>query len=306
MRPPKEPRSALRYPLDAILGSEVQVRLIRVLIHEVTEPLSVTDIARLAGTTTVGARKALERLETAGFAERIGSGHALKFQLRESAVARDALARAFEMENRHYDELIGGLREAVSLPEVAVAWYEPLPPNSKTAIHLVAIVNARDIVWMRGELRSRLAATENRFDVIVEVATHAMADAPKPGPDDIPLWGVVVDATATASAVPKTHAEASARSLRIARATADLIRTDPSLIRRAEQHLDRLIHDGQGMATADLVEWRQLLQTYSPERLRDLLVSTSSRAERLRRSAPFMAVLTPAERDQLLGGLEPK
>ena len=57
------------------------------------------------------------------------------------------------------------------------------------------------------------------------------------------------------------------------------------------------------MATADLVEWRQLLQTYSSERLRDLLVSTSSRGERLRRSAPFIAVLTPEERDRLLDGL---
>lgn len=306
MRPPKEPRSALRYPLDAILGSEVQVRLIRVLIHEVTQPLSVTDIARLAGTTTVGARKALERLEAAGFAERIGSGHALKFQLRESAVARDALARVFEMENRHYDELIGGLRDAVSLPEVMAAWYEPLPPNSKTAIRLVALVSARDIAWIRGELRSRLGATENRFNVIVEVATHSLADAPKPGPDDVLLWGVTVDAGAPTEVLPKTHAEASARSLLMAQAIADLIRTDPSLIRRAEQHLDRLIQDGQGMATADLMEWRQLLQTYSPERVRDLLVSTSSRGERLRRSAPFMPVLTPVEREQLLGGLEQK
>jgi hypothetical protein len=304
VRPPKEPRSALRYPLDAILGSEVQVRLIRVLIHEVTEPLSVADIARLAGTTTVGARKALERLEAAGFAERIGSGHALKFQLRESAVAREALARAFEMEHRYYDELIGGLREAVSLPEVEVAWYEPLPSSSKMAIHLVVVVSAKDITWMRGEIRSRLAATENRFDVIVEVAIHSKADAHQPGPHDVALWGVALDAEATARAVPRTHAEATARSLLAAQATAELIRTDPTLIRRAEQHLDRLIHEGQGMATADLVEWRQLLQTYSPERVRDLLVSPSSRGERLRRSAPFMAVLTPEEREQLLGGLE--
>lgn len=112
-----------------------------------------------------------------------------------------------------------------------------------------------------------------------------------------------MDAAATARSVPITHAEASARSLLMAQAIANLIRTDPTLIRRAEQHLDRLIHEGQGMATADLVEWSQLLQTYSPERVRDLLVSTSSRGERLRRSAPFMAVLTPEERDQLLGGL---
>ena len=234
MRPPKESRSALRYPLDAILGSEVQVRLIRVLMHEVTEPLSVTDVAHLAGTTTAGARKALERLEAAGFAERIGSGRALKFQLRESAVAREALAQAFEMEHRHYDELIGGLRGAVSLPEVEAAWYEPLPSDSKAAIHVIVVVSAKDIPWMRGELRSRLAATEKRFDVIVEVEIHSKADAPEPGSDDVALWGVLVDAEAKASSVPRTHAEATGRSLLIAKAIAELIRTDSSsLTRRA-------------------------------------------------------------------------
>ncbi|MDP2401686.1 MAG: hypothetical protein Q8M66_06880 [Actinomycetota bacterium] len=60
------------------------------------------------------------------------------------------------------------------------------------------------------------------------------------------------------------------------------------------------------MATGDIAEWRQLLETYSPERLRDLLVSRSSRAERLRRSSPFFAVLTPDERDRVVQAPEPR
>jgi len=73
---------------------------------------------------------------------------------------------------------------------------------------------------------------------------------------------------------------------------------------RAVQHLDRLLREGQGTASGDIAEWRQLLVAYSPERVRSLLVSTSSRAQRLRQSSPFFAVLTPGERDQVMAAIE--
>jgi hypothetical protein len=78
----------------------------------------------------------------------------------------------------------------------------------------------------------------------------------------------------------------------MAEAVADLIRTDPSLIRRAFQQTHRASHEGQGTADSDIGEWRQLLETYS--------------AERLRRSAPFFAVLTAEERDRIMKELETK
>lgn len=43
------------------------------------------------------------------------------------------------------------------------------------------------------------------------------------------------------------------------------------------------------VATADIAEWRQLLETYSTERIRNLLGPMSSRADRLRRISPFFA-----------------
>ena len=64
------------------------------------------------------------------------------------------------------------------------------------------------------------------------------------------------------------------------------------------------MHEGQGTAARDVGEWRQLLEAYSPERLRDLLVSGTSRAQRLRQSSPFFAVLTPEERDRVLAAME--
>ncbi|MDZ4169589.1 MAG: hypothetical protein U1E26_08030 [Coriobacteriia bacterium] len=262
--------------------------------------MGAPDIAVLAGTSAAGARKALERLVSVGFVEKVGGGRAPKYRVRDAAVAREPLTRAFELEARQYDQLIRGVREAVAMPEVSAAWCEPLPLDVASALGVSVVVGAEHLSWARDEIRSRLAETEQRFDLIVEVAVYTKADAPPPGDRDIALWGVVGGTSSEGAAAPLTHAAVSARSLRAAQTVAAMVVSDPTLIRRAARHLDTLIEEGQGMATADLVEWRQLLRTYSPQRVSDLLVSASSRAERLRRSAPFFAVLTPEERDRVL------
>ena len=56
--------------------------------------------------------------------------------------------------------------------------------------------------------------------------------------------------------------------------------------------------------TQALAEWRQLLDIYSLRQVMQLMVSTSSRANRLRQSSPFFAVLNAEERDKVLSALE--
>ncbi|MHB0980476.1 MAG: winged helix-turn-helix domain-containing protein [Thermoleophilia bacterium] len=304
MRPITTQRNALRYPLDDVLGSEAHVRLIRVLVHEVDAPLGVSDAARLAGLTPAGARKALHRLEESGFVERVGSGRAQKYGLREHETAFKALGQLFAHEQQHYDDFIAGLRGAVALQELRAAWVERLPVGPKEPMEVAVVVEAGAIAWIREELRSRIIGLEKEFNLIIEVSVFTRADAPTPGPDALFLWGTESNSRSRERRGPQTHAEADERSLLMAQGVAELMRTDPSLIKRAEQHLDRLIREGQGTAGGDITEWRQLLQTYSPERLRDLLVSTSSRAVRLRQSSPFFAVLTADERDHLLAKIE--
>jgi hypothetical protein len=256
--------------------------------------------------TPAGARKALDRLGEAGFAERVGSGRALKYRLVEDGVAIQALAQVFAQEQQRYDSFISALRGAVSLREVSAAWLEPLPVSPRQPVLVTVVVDSGAVVWIRDELRSRVIGLEKQFDLIIEIAVLTRADATEPGPDVQFLWGT--DSTGDADGLHhvRTHDEAIERSLMMSQGIADLIRSDPSLIKRATQHVARLLHEGQGTANGDLVEWGQLLETYSPERMRDLLVSTSSRAERLRQSSPFFAVLTSSERDQLIAALEAK
>jgi hypothetical protein len=306
MRPVSSHRDVLQYPLDAILGSEAQVRLIRVLLHEVDSSLSVADAARLAGLTPAGARKALERLEQAGFTERIGSGRAQKYGIRPNAPASGSLSRVFEEEQRRYDDFMGGLKTAVSLSEVSAAWVEPLPHAATEPVRVAVVADSDAVTWLQGELRARLVGLEKQFNLIIEIAVMTRADPVEPSSGATFLWGSLSSADRGTRRHVQTHDEAIQRSLRMARGIAELIGSDPSLVKRAAQHLDRLLHEGQGSADGDLAEWRQLLGSYSPERLRDMLVSTSSRAERLRQSSPFFAVLTAEERDRLLADLEAK
>ena len=92
----------------------------------------------------------------------------------------------------------------------------------------------------------------------------------------------------------------------LSRKLAGAIEQDTSLLRRAKEHVDRMLREDQGTATRDLMEWRNILDKYSIQRLSRFLISSSKRANRLRQSNPFFAILNPDERSQLVNDLEGK
>lgn len=296
-------KSSVRYPLDYALGSEAQVRLLRVLLMHTSVPLSVSDSARLAGLTAAGARRALDRLRVAGFVRRVGSGHTPTYAIRDDAVGIRALTQAFEEEQTRYDRFLAALKDVVSIPEVTAAWTEGLPVGPSDSVYVSAVAEVRAVSWIQDELRARLIGLERAFDIIVEVAVYTKADAPTPPLDAIMLWGLLPVHPASKRPPAKTHGAATERELNMSREIADIIRRDPTLVDRARRHVIRLLNEEQGMARSDILEWRQLLESYSPERIADLLGSESSRAERLRQSSPFFAVLSQSERDAILDRL---
>lgn len=304
MRPQRNQRSTLRYPLDDLLGSPALIRLMRVLVHEVRGPVGVTEASRMAGLSAAGARKALERLEQAGMAARVGTGRAQKYGLREGSPYIATLCQLFQQEQQQYDDLIQRLRQTLGMPEVREAWVEQFPVEPGTALQVDIIAETTAFTWIGAELRTRLAETEKKFNLIIELAVYTRADAPVIPEKAVLLWGTGDIAKVDRVRGAQTRAESAKRSFGMAEVIAELIKTNPSLIQRALQHTNRLLHEGQGTANSDIGEWRQLLETYSAERLRNLLVSKSSRAERLRRSSPFFAVLTPEERDRMLREFE--
>lgn len=296
-------KSSVRCPLDYALGSEAQVRLLRVLLMHMSVPLSVSESARLSGLTAAGARRALDRLRAAGFVRRVGSGHATTYGIRDDAVGIKALAQAFEEEQTRYDRFMTALKDAVSIPEVTAAWIERLPIGPSDSVYMSAIVEVSAVSWIQDELRARLIGLEREFDIIVEVAVYTRADLQTLPPNAIMLWGMLSGSHETKRLPAKTHSDATEREFLMSREIADMIRRDPTLVDRARRHVIKLLNEEQGMARADILEWRQLLENYSPERIADLLGSESSRAERLRQSSPFFVVLTTPERDAILDRL---
>ena len=86
----------------------------------------------------------------------------------------------------------------------------------------------------------------------------------------------------------------------MSRELAKAIQQDTSLLRRAKDHIEQLLNIDQGMANRDLREWLDILEDYSIQRLAEFLKSSSERANRLRQSNPFFAVLTADERMRLI------
>ena len=89
---------------------------------------------------------------------------------------------------------------------------------------------------------------------------------------------------------------ASLLDYQMTRRLADIIQEDASLVRRAKDHIDRLLKEDQGTATGDIMEWRNILDAYPIQRLVRFVTSSSERARRLRQSNPFFAILNSEER----------
>jgi len=300
MRPIAVRRNALQYPLDDALGTEAHVRILRALIHEVDRPLGPSEVAVMTGLSQPGARKALSRLEELGLLDSLGTARVQKYAPREGDPIIGALRALFAAEQQVFDDLLHGLRGILrGVQEVQRAWVPAFPQRLGEPLDVVAVVDVPAVPWVGAELRTRLLDLEQRLNQTLEISLFTDADAPSPDGDAVFLVDAEPPEEPRPRRRPRTHEEADAGALALAEAIADLLRADPSLRTRALHHLDRLAREPQGTAAAEIDEWRQLLRTYSPERLRRLLVSGSSRARRLRQSSPFLAVLSSDERNRL-------
>ena len=299
MRTPSIKQSNLRYPLNDIFGSPALVRLMRVLLYDIEGPVSVTDAAKMTGLSQAGARKALSTLDDLSVAKRIGTGRALKYGQDDSCPYLNLIWRLFEMEHKQYTELINLLRNAVSMPEVLTAWIPSMPVQLEKPLQLNVIAEVKSFKWITRELRTRLINIEKQYNRLIELSVYSRADNQSIPNNANILWGMNYKEINKLPNRKVTPDESKMRSLKVAEYVSDLIKKNPSLINRALHYLKWLLSEDQGMANRDIAEWRQLLETYSKDQVRKLLVSDSSRSERLRRSMPFLAVLDQEERNQL-------
>jgi hypothetical protein len=189
--------------------------------------------------------------------------------------------------------------------EIEAAWIDEIPEDVGEPIDVNLLTSAASLTGLASEVRRRVVVLEEEFDVTIEIHPYTHADLP---PMDWQaatlLAGLPPTEEQLGSQTVSTHADREERALRLSRAIATLLDRDSSLVSRAVRHIDTTLREDVGAASHDLREWKDILTSYSRERLTRFLVSDAPRAVRLRQSSPFFAVLTADQRDTVLAALD--
>ena len=304
MRPIVLEQDFLRYPLNELFGTRAHVRLLRVMANEVDGPIAVSDAAKRAGLTVPGAQKALNKLLRAGFISRVGGGRKPQYQIRFSDRLIQVALTLFQAEKDQYEQLISTIKTEIKnlKPHPYAAWIKEIPKGVGEPLTLGLLHETRHLTNCVQHLRARLNLVENDFDLTIELEGYTKADIFDYTFDDVTvLYGVLpsTNSSIRQHASPLTHNEKNRRLEAISRKLAKAIEQDSSLLLRAKAHIDRLLKEDPGTATQDLTEWRDILDSYSLQRLSRFFTSSSERANRLRQSNPFFAIVNADERARL-------
>jgi hypothetical protein len=326
MRPPSRRQSALRAPLNNILGTEANVRILRALTEGDT-PLSASELARRTRLGLSGVVKAIAGLVDTGILAPVGSGPRSPVHLRPDHPLTTALRELFAREREHFHILLTRLRAAATRidPAPRAVWIQGAVAtgNDRTGEPVVVGIldAARTLDGAREALETQVEGLARELDVTVEVRARTTADleAAPPGEMDelrevIPLLGPPPVALLTQDDTPKrrraarartrSHRDADARALAFGSAIADRLRTNPSLIPHARDYIANRLPNASAGERRELQEWDRILRTMSVAKLRRLLTDTGERATRLRQTLPFVGVLTEEERMRLVSHID--
>jgi DNA-binding phage protein len=316
MRPPKREQSRVLQPLNAILGTHSNVRLIRTL-SLCSTPLTAGELARRADLGRTSIFPALRELEFIGIVEFVGAGAQRQIQLRDRHPLAPMLKELFRAEANRFDELTTALRELFVKSPVRVlsAWVEDAAalPSSTDAVRLYFVAMPEDKETLSDYLNEHLPVVERAQDLHVVVTgltrseLETLARSQGNALDNPTLLGGVpplgllrAETAGAAKPTAVSHAEQDARARKLALAIAVKIKRDPGLIQLAENRLERRSQRASPRERRELREWLRVLSTMSPARLRAFLIEDSERATRLRQSLPALSLLSVAERQAVL------
>ena len=324
MRRVSIPQSAIAYPLNRILSTEGNVRLLRILAGS-SGGLSITDLARKAGLTDRGARIAVAKLELTGIIELLGAGSARQAKFRLEHPLAVSLAALFRAEEGYFETITDGLRTAIEglSPAPSAAWIQSPVALGRDRpgdpIIVVILAGAATVDEAATQLERAIEDLEKSMDVTIEIRGVTRADLAVMTETErrhvTESMALVGPAPSVFAQTPKSlksthgvrarrHTDLDARGLAFGSAIAAAIKRDPALIDRARAWIDKRAKRASAGERRELEEWQRLLRTTSPARLRRLLIDHGERATRLRQTLPFLQALTAAERDALMDAAE--
>ena len=304
MRPVAVTQNPLRCPLNELLGADTHVRIFRALAGN-DEPLSVKELSEVTEITPAGTHQALKRLLKTGFVVVVGGSHTQRYTLRWTDPLLQSMIELFNAEERRYENLLDGIRGVFyrTSPPPISAWITELPRRLGKPVEISLLGEARSLTESLRSLRSALVDIERQFDVTIELQGYTRADLSRiDSVAHIYLAGAPLSPERSSEVGPR-HRDKDLELMRSSQLVADFIKRDPTLVSRARRHVDHLLATQRGASRHDLEEWRDILGTYSLNRLRSFLSSASDRADRLRQSSPFWAVLTEREKARITNQL---
>lgn len=306
MRPIVLKKAFIQYPLNEVLGTEANVRILRLLAVEVDAPLSIPDVADRIGISVVGVRKAFKKLINSGFIKSNGGGRAQLYSLRNEEPLTEILITLFQEEKQRHIRFLSLIRKKIrtlKYPPQSV-WIEKSPQKSGDSLSLGFLQKVLYLSETLQSFRDSLIEIEKKYDTTIELHGYTKADLVDLPLDNITLlYGIPPQLKGSDSSFKKvkTHKDLDHDSMMLSQNLAIAIEQDPSLIFRAKKYLDQLLQEDIGSAHGDLSEWRTILDSYSPHRLKRFLFSQTDRAIRLRQSNPFFAILNPEEKKRIFG-----
>ncbi len=318
MRPTKITQSSLWAPLNWILATEGNIRVLRTLFLA-EEPLSRARLADRTNLSLPGVSGALEKLQQSGIVEFVGTGSRQRIGIRAEHPLATSLRSLFVTEALRYQALIDELRELLNaLPiQVLAAWLEEggrNDPAPNAPVWMGVLVGSRDIALVNTSLQESVGAIQQRYDITLLVKAITRPDLETAEPDE---KGVLTQVTPIVGPHPLSYLESShewhpspapehrshlavdRRSLETARWVAERLDRDPTLPKRARSWIVHRMHQASSRETHELSEWLRLLEAASIPRIQYILLDSSERAARLRQSNPFIPVLSDEERRKL-------
>ncbi len=314
-------QSRLRAPLNAILGTEGNVRLLRVLSLAGTS-LAAGELAQQAGLGRTSVYPTLSALADTGIIEYVGGGTQRQVRFRSDHPLAGAIEGLFRSEARRLDALVDQLRSDFgSLKTVLSAWLDGSALTDRVTHEVQAnedfltcyvVAEPRALSAILDDVRSRLPKVERRFEVNIDTIGMTRSEigfrlTPEAFRDPVLLAGVPPLALLADDEIKSVrelrhkvvHAYHDDSARRLSRAIALRLQQDPSRLPVARKHVQKRMRTASKQEQLELKEWLRLLSLPSAM-LQRFLVDPGPRATRLRQSLPALGLLTPREREAVL------
>ncbi|MEX2367904.1 MAG: winged helix-turn-helix domain-containing protein [Balneolaceae bacterium] len=306
--------SALKTPLDDILGSKGHIMILRQLA-EAENPMSHSELLDRTSLSRQGVYDIVRRLIENGIISYVGSGKQQQVQLRQEYHLTDIITKLFKAEKKRFEDLIQRLKKEIKNLEIKPksAWIFGKVAQGidqyGDSLCVAMMGEVRTVDQIVEDLRSQIYETEieKQFDVTIEISGVTLADfESRPIFNTnmiILLWGPDPQHFLVGSkderTGKRTHQDLDKQSLIDSKAWTELLKTHPEIIQRTIEYLEERIPQIRSGEKNELKEWKHILESMSFQRLKKFLQSDSERSTRLRQSLPFWPVLNNNERAKL-------